>query len=192
MVSQREAPLRGREAWRWRTLSVSRSCRNSGRELQVYHASPRSYHDFLDAIRRRGDTFYVVSFRRVSALRGARRPPARVGAELRAGGQLVPRNDTLLALSPLCTSRGEGDTGTFPGGRWRDARRSWGSRGPRRVVTVRGARVRVLTLLLGSTRQPPGRLCEGPERCGVDRAKNVSLLSCRLLSVELPHACVAC
>lgn len=59
------------------------------------------------------------------------------------------------------------------------------------MVMVRGARVRVLTLLLGSTRQPPGRLCEGPERCRVDRAKNVSLL-CRLLSVELPHVCVAC
>ncbi|KAM4861051.1 cyclic AMP-dependent transcription factor ATF-6 alpha [Thomomys bottae] len=37
---------------------------NSGNELQVYYASPRSYQDFFEAIRRRGDTFYVVSFRR--------------------------------------------------------------------------------------------------------------------------------
>ncbi|XP_030429719.1 cyclic AMP-dependent transcription factor ATF-6 alpha isoform X3 [Gopherus evgoodei] len=38
--------------------------RNSGNELQMYYASLRNYQDFFEAIHRRGDTFYVVSFRR--------------------------------------------------------------------------------------------------------------------------------
>ncbi|XP_078542922.1 cyclic AMP-dependent transcription factor ATF-6 alpha isoform X2 [Lissotriton helveticus] len=40
------------------------SVKNPGSELEIYYVSPRSYQDFLEALRRRGDTFYVVSFRR--------------------------------------------------------------------------------------------------------------------------------
>ncbi|XP_073414057.1 cyclic AMP-dependent transcription factor ATF-6 alpha isoform X2 [Dendrobates tinctorius] len=40
------------------------SLKSSVNELQIYYSSPRSYQEFLEAIRRRGDTFYIVSFRR--------------------------------------------------------------------------------------------------------------------------------
>ncbi|XP_078263539.1 cyclic AMP-dependent transcription factor ATF-6 alpha [Rhinoraja longicauda] len=38
--------------------------RNSGSELQVYYAPDKRYPNFFEAIRRRGDTFYLISFRR--------------------------------------------------------------------------------------------------------------------------------
>ncbi|XP_078417680.1 cyclic AMP-dependent transcription factor ATF-6 alpha isoform X3 [Cetorhinus maximus] len=38
--------------------------KNPGSELQVYYAPDKRYPDFFEAIRRRGDTFYLISFRR--------------------------------------------------------------------------------------------------------------------------------
>ncbi|XP_038651029.1 cyclic AMP-dependent transcription factor ATF-6 alpha [Scyliorhinus canicula] len=38
--------------------------KNPGSELQVYYAPDKRYPDFFEAIRRRGDTFYLISFRK--------------------------------------------------------------------------------------------------------------------------------
>ncbi|XP_043555933.1 cyclic AMP-dependent transcription factor ATF-6 alpha [Chiloscyllium plagiosum] len=38
--------------------------KDSGSELQVYYAPDERYPNFFEAIRRRGDTFYLISFRR--------------------------------------------------------------------------------------------------------------------------------
>ncbi|KAM5149058.1 cyclic AMP-dependent transcription factor ATF-6 alpha [Mantella aurantiaca] len=46
------------------TMQYTDTSLKNSNELQIYYSSPRSYQDFLEAIRRRGDTFYVVSFRR--------------------------------------------------------------------------------------------------------------------------------
>lgn len=42
--------------------------RHAGNELQVYYAPHRAYSNFFEELNRRGDTFYVISFRRVSSL----------------------------------------------------------------------------------------------------------------------------
>ncbi|CAI9553225.1 unnamed protein product [Staurois parvus] len=46
------------------TMQYTDTSLKNSNELQIYYSSPRSYQDFLETIRRRGDTFYIVSFRR--------------------------------------------------------------------------------------------------------------------------------
>ncbi|XP_069087165.1 cyclic AMP-dependent transcription factor ATF-6 alpha isoform X1 [Pleurodeles waltl] len=58
-----KTPEKSTEESQLLTMQYS-NVKNPGSELQIYYASPRSYQDFLEALQRRGDTFYVVSFRR--------------------------------------------------------------------------------------------------------------------------------
>ncbi|XP_073212316.1 cyclic AMP-dependent transcription factor ATF-6 alpha isoform X5 [Lepidochelys kempii] len=73
--------------------------RNSGNELQVYYASPRNYQDFFEAIHRRRDTFYVVSFRRDHLLL-----PATTHSKTRR-----PKMSIVLPAINVSDSKAEGD-----------------------------------------------------------------------------------
>ncbi|XP_074987529.1 cyclic AMP-dependent transcription factor ATF-6 alpha isoform X4 [Caretta caretta] len=91
--------------------------RNSGNELQVYYASPRNYQDFFEAIHRRRDTFYVVSFRRDHLLLPAtthnktRRPkmsivlPAINVSDSKAEGDKLRPADHTLPSGPQAPAR---------------------------------------------------------------------------------------
>ncbi|XP_074987528.1 cyclic AMP-dependent transcription factor ATF-6 alpha isoform X2 [Caretta caretta] len=93
------------------------SIRNSGNELQVYYASPRNYQDFFEAIHRRRDTFYVVSFRRDHLLLPAtthnktRRPkmsivlPAINVSDSKAEGDKLRPADHTLPSGPQAPAR---------------------------------------------------------------------------------------
>ncbi|KAG9338437.1 hypothetical protein JZ751_025841 [Albula glossodonta] len=77
---------------------------NPGSELQVYYARHRSYSDFFEEIQRRGDTFYVVSFRRDHLLLPATNHSKGSRPKMSVVLPAMNLNDSSLAVAPSLSS----------------------------------------------------------------------------------------